>query len=453
MTSTDPQAATKSTAEVLRERFRLPAQFAEVSQAVDHAGATGFFQTEGGNIAYGRCSSGVSGDADTAPPVATSDDAVLAFDPDDVIDQLRFERYIDNALPDRDGWNVQAIIRRSYYFVRPMLSTKVRRIAQRRALAGWEKIAQPRWPVDTTVEELHRTALASAMTTAAVERVPIIWYWPEGYRGAIAMTHDVEEAEGLAFSPELARIDKSFGFSTSFQVVPEVRYEVHEATLDEIRAQDCEISLHGLNHDGNLFSSREEFDRRAPKIAAYLEKFGGNGFRSPVMYRNPDWIADLPITYDMSMPNVGHLDPQRGGCCSVFPYMLGDVVELPTTCTQDYTLFHVLDRYDLGLWHQQLDMIAAEYGLANFIVHPDYLDEPKALATYKALMAMLSERAEENNLWKASPTALATWWNQRSQLELVETNGQWAITGDGADRASIAWAELVDGEVVITPPA
>ena len=453
MTSTDPQPATTSTTKVLRERFRLPERFAQVSHTTDGSIGPGFFRTEGGNIAYGTCSSGVSDDANTAPLAADRGKATLPYDPDEVVDQLRFERYIDNALPDADGWNVQALVRRSYYFVRPMLSTKVRRIAQRRALAGWEKIPQPQWPVDTTVEELHRTALASAMTNASVDRVPIIWYWPNDYRGAITMTHDVEEAEGLAFSPELARIDHSFGFSTSFQVVPEVRYEVHEATLEQIRAHDCEISLHGLNHDGNLFSSREEFDRRAVKIASYLEKFDGNGFRSPVMYRNPDWIADLPITYDMSMPNVGHLDPQRGGCCSVFPYMLGDVVELPTTCTQDYTLFHVLDRYDLGLWHQQLDIIAGEYGLANFIVHPDYLDEPKALETYKALMAMLAERAAEQNLWKASPTALATWWNQRSQLELVESGGEWRIEGDGADQASIAWAELVDGEVVINPPA
>jgi hypothetical protein len=29
----------------------------------------------------------------------------------------------------------------------------------------------------------------------------------------------------------------------------------------------------------------------------------------------------LCFAYDMSIPNVAHLDPQRGGCCTIMPFI------------------------------------------------------------------------------------------------------------------------------------
>jgi hypothetical protein len=61
----------------------------------------------------------------------------------------------------------------------------------------------------------------------------------------------------------------------------------------------------------------------------YAKEYNEAGFRSPVMYPNLDWYAELGFSYDMSVPNVAHLDPQRGGCCTVMPYFIGDQLELP----------------------------------------------------------------------------------------------------------------------------
>src|SRR2546425_12755629 len=36
-----------------------------------------------------------------------------------------------------------------------------------------------------------------------------------------------------------------------------------------------------------------------------------------------EWFDALDFSYDMSVPNVAHLDPQRGGCCTVMPYFVG----------------------------------------------------------------------------------------------------------------------------------
>jgi len=46
---------------------------------------------------------------------------------------------------------------------------------------------------------------------------------------------------------------------------------------------------------------------------------------------------------NMSVPNVGHLDAQLGGCCTVMPFYIGDILELPLTTTQDYSLFNILN--------------------------------------------------------------------------------------------------------------
>ncbi|MEE9414907.1 MAG: hypothetical protein V3V01_06460 [Acidimicrobiales bacterium] len=455
MTSVASLADVNDVSELLCDRYRLPAELAVIPTAAPE-GEPGFFAIDGKrgrHVAFGACAADTASTAETAVQLSRRElGEPLAFQPDAVVASLRNERYIDNALPDQHGWDPQALVRRAYYLVRPMLSTRVRRIAQRRALSDWTSLSHPNWPVDTTVEEIHRQSLAVAMQAAGVDRTPIVWYWPNDHRGAVIMTHDVEQAKGFAFAPELARIDQSFGFPSSFQIVPEVRYDIDGLRLDEIRAAGCEIGLHGLNHDGHLFASYSEFAERAPKIAHYAQRFEAQGFRSPVMYRNPEWISELDISYDMSFPNVGHLDPQRGGCCTVFPFFLGDVVELPTTATQDYSLFHVLGRYDLDLWIEQLDIIASEHGLASFIVHPDYILDDRGRGCYLELLALLSERAVRDNLWKPAPLELADWWKQRSRMKLEQRGDEWFVAGEGSENASVAWATLDRTEVTITPP-
>jgi len=132
-------------------------------------------------------------------------------------------------------------------------------------------------------------------------------------------------------------------------VVPEGRYEVSAAFVKGIRDRGFEVNIQDLNHDGNLFRDQEEFRRRAREINRYGEAYGAKGFRAAVLYRNLDWFDALKFSFDMSVPNVAHLDPQRGGCCTVMPYFVGDILEIPVTTTQDSALFHLLNEYSLDL--------------------------------------------------------------------------------------------------------
>ena len=128
-------------------------------------------------------------------------------------------------------------------------------------------------------------------------------------------------------------IDDAYGIKASFQVVPERRYDAPPAFLDSIRQRGFEVAVQDLNHDGRLYKNRQQFLERVAKINDYRKQWGANGFRAAVLYRRQEWFNDLDFSYDMSVPNVAHLDPQRGGCCTVMPYFVGNLLEIPGNAT------------------------------------------------------------------------------------------------------------------------
>jgi hypothetical protein len=202
--------------------------------------------------------------------------------------------------------------------------------------------------------------------------------------------------------------------------------------------------VHDLNHDGRLFVNREQFLRRAHLINQWAQKFGASGFRSAVMYRNVDWLNALEFSYDMSIPNVAHLDPQKGGCCTVFPFAVGEMIELPLTTIQDYSLFHILNDYSTRLWKEQISSIREKHGLISVIVHPDYVIENCARRVYVELLEHLCDLRSAGETWIALPGEVAQWWRLRNELKLIRYGNTWRIEGKGSERARVAYAVLKD---------
>jgi hypothetical protein len=261
------------------------------------------------------------------------------------------------------------------------------------------------------------------------------------------MTHDVETAVGRDFCSTLMDLDDAYGIKSSFQIIPEVRYEVSDEFLRTLRERGFEINVHDFNHDGDLFRDREEFLRRVARINDYGRKFRSAGYRSGVLYRNLDWYEFFDCSYDMSVPNVGHLDPQRGGCCTSKPYFIGKILEIPVVATQDYTLFNILRQYSMDLWEQQIELILEQNGLISFIVHPDYLLDQRAREVYSSLLARLADLRQQSKMWIALPRELNDWWRSRNQMRLVRAGSSWQIEGAGGDRARMAFARLENGRV------
>jgi hypothetical protein len=435
--------------------YRYSENLADFALTGKPSGNSGYFRFGSDVVCYGRSSGAV-----LAPRAADElHDALrdvvvegstlqLPFDPSEIITNLRYERYAASGHGAGATVSGRPVLQKAYYLLRPFLPVAVRKYLQRVQLRDWKEIRFPAWPVDVTVEILLEQLLILLLKAESISKVPFIWFWPNGSPGCAIMTHDVEAVAGRDFCSRLMDLNDSYGIKSSFQIVPEGRYLVSKAFLDEIRGRGFEINIHDLNHDGLLFSDREQFLLRAPQINAYGKEYGASGFRAGVLYHNLDWYDTLDFSYDMSVPSVGHFEPQRGGCCSVMPFFVGRILELPVTTTQDYTLFHILNQYSTDLWKRQVARIMEKQGLASFIVHPDYLLEARALDTYRSLLGHLADLRSQGRLWIALPGEVDRWWRARSQMELVREGVSWVIKGPESDKARVAYAVL-DGDRLV----
>jgi len=212
----------------------------------------------------------------------------------------------------------------------------------------------------------------------------------------------------------LADLEEEYGFRSSFNFG--AWYEIDPGILRELNSRGFEVGMHGLTHDRALFASRESFEERLPALAALAERLGAAGFRSPATHRVFSWLAELPVEYDCTMPNSDPYEPIPGGCCTVWPFSIGPVVELPYTLPQDHTLLTLLGHRSPELWLDQAAAIEREYGLIQCVSHPDpgYLGDADKRAIYAAFLEGLAER---DVLWRALPREAAAWWRRRASSD------------------------------------
>ncbi len=433
--------------ETLTDYYRLPELLLGRVLGAKPAGEAGYFRFGPNAICYGQSTSGVTtkiedaGLYDALKNIRMDGaDVHLPFDLTQLIENLRRERYVPTLTPGREKLVTREWMLKTYYFLRESFPDPLRRRMQRVYFSDWKTRPFPSWPVDFTVDNLHDEVLGLLMEASRAKKVPFIWYWPDGAPNCLVLTHDVETSAGRDFTPQLIDLDDSYGLKASFQVIPESRYEVPDEFVEEIRNRGCEFNIHDLNHDGRLYRQREEFLRRAKKINQYARRYNARGFRAGSMYRMLDWYDAYEFSYDMSLTNVAHLEPKRGGCCTVFPFFLGKILELPLTTSQDYSIFHILNDYSIDLWKKQLDLIRQRNGLMTFLTHPDYLINPRARKVYESLLGYLREMIDREKMWAALPGEVDQWWRTRSQLRLVQKGNGWEIEGSGRERARISYA-------------
>lgn len=436
-------------ARALMDRYRCPATFLNITLQEVADPNSGFFRFGSKAICYGRSAAGFRSQRvglalyDVAEDVRIDQSEIrLPFNPTEIIHNLQLERYRA-----REPW-IRKIAKSTYYRVRPSLPRSIRERIQKFHLRGWRDLSFPAWPVDVTIENLCEDLLLLALRTGGVERIPFIWFWPEGCAGSVMMTHDVETASGRDACRDLMDIDDSYGIKASFNVVPQGPYSVSVDFLASIRDRGFEIGIQDLSHDGRLFDERGEFERRARLINRYANEYGAKGFRSAVLYRRPEWYDGLNFSYDSSIPNTARLDPQRGGCCTVMPYFIGDMVELPVTMTQDYTLFHLLSERSIALWKAQIRFILEKNGLINFIVHPDYVMHEGVKGLYVDLLIYLRELYATRKIWQALPSEIDSWCRARSKMQLIPDGDDWRIEGSGSERAVVAYAKCMNEKLI-----
>jgi glycosyltransferase involved in cell wall biosynthesis len=301
-----------------------------------------------------------------------------------------------------------SVPKRLYYDFKPILPSRLTH-GLRRVHRGWAGRASPlRWPIEDRYVRFLWSTIRTVMRSSEASEIPFIDVWPHGYRYAFVLTHDVETMAGQRRVRELADLDASYGFRSSFNFVPE-RYPLDRDLIEELKGRGFEVGVHGLNHDGKLFRSSRAFLRKAARINTHLRQLQAVGFRAPLTHRNPQWMQALDIEYDLSFFDTDPFEPIAGGTMSIWPFAMGRFIELPYTLAQDSTLVHILGETEPTIWLKKLEFLREYRGLALLNSHPDYLS-PVVLRLYAAF---LEKMAAEGDRWHALPHEVASWWRAR----------------------------------------
>lgn len=266
---------------------------------------------------------------------------------------------------------------RLYYdFVRKVISKSLRKKLQNKVLQGINHKENFIW------DELTELIISQNDFNNTADRIF------SGYNNAVVLTHDVEEQEGYNFIPKVIELENKYGFTSSWNIVP-YKYKIDEGVLSFIKSSGGEIGIHGYNHDGRLYYSEKEFNRRADLINRALEKYDTKGFRSPMVHRNLSWLQRINIKYEMSCFDYDPYQPFPGGTGSIWPFIAGKFVELPYTLPQDHTLFFVLKEETNRIWENKIKWLSKNRGLILLITHPDYLQIGNNLERYEKLLIFL----------------------------------------------------------------
>lgn len=299
----------------------------------------------------------------------------------------------------------------AFYRVKRAIPRSVQ-LTARRVLIKRQGLPEfPAWPLDTSVAELLRFWIRCELIARDRQQIDFRWFWPGRHRAALILTHDVESAAGLRNAVRIADLEEERGLRSSFNVVAD-DYPLDWGVIDELAARGFELGLHGVHHDRSMFSSRTVFDAQQPPLRKMADRLGAQGFRSPATHRVHDWLADLPVDYDCTVPMSDPYEPQPGGCCSPWPYFLGSVVELPWTLPQDHTTFTLLRERSIDLWMRQVDAIERSAGLIQCLSHPDpgYLGDADKEALYVEFLDAVAARP---GIWAALPREVSDWWRAR----------------------------------------
>src|SRR5579885_2245050 len=226
----------------------------------------------------------------------------------------------------------------------------------------------------------------------------------------------------------MADLEERFNFRSAWNL-PLQQYPIDWRLVERLRQRGFEFGAHGLNHDGRLFRSRQNFERLAPRLEALAHEHGLRGFRSPSTLRHVGWLTELDFDFDSSFADTDPYEPQAGGTCSIFPFFIGRLVELPYTLPQDHTLINVLRRQAMPVWAAKARWVASLGGMVPTLVHPDYSGRPPHLGEYAELLKQLNDLEDA---WRALPSAVAAWWRRRAALRLSIAGDQPCISGEAA---------------------
>jgi hypothetical protein len=370
----------------------------------------------------------------------------LPFNIDQAVMYLLTEQYIQQET----DHTIVCLARKLYYKLKPLLPRFMQIRVRQKAINRMRQRKFPTWELDTSVDLLHRNVLVKLLELNPGSSLPMISFWPQGADMCLVLTHDIETLAGIENVLKIINIEQKLGFRSVWNFVPE-RYPLDLDLLRELQASGFEIGVHGFCHDCRLFESYDIFQERAAKINEYLKQWGSVGFRSESNLRNLDWISKhIQTKYDTSCVSTEWYGAQPGGCCTVFPFIYRNLVELPITLQQDFTLLEILKlspKETLNHWMNTVKSIRQINGLVLINVHPDYMKSPERLNLYENFLKTIKR---EMDFWNALPKEAAGWWLDRNNSVLSYEGGGWRINGPASNCGVVKEVHLQDGQLAFS---
>ena len=153
-------------------------------------------------------------------------------------------------------WQLSYSKRIYYQYARRLIPSFLRVPLRTLLLSQQRNGSLLKWPIEDRYVRFQFEIVKQLLVSKGLEAVPYVQFWPAGKCFALVLTHDVEGPLGQSFVPQVAALEESYGFRSSFNFVPEgSKIDLH--LLEELRERGFEVGVHGLKHDGRLFSSKD----------------------------------------------------------------------------------------------------------------------------------------------------------------------------------------------------
>ncbi len=336
----------------------------------------------------------------------------LAWDPEASVQRLVTEAYVPAGRP----WHSRLAVPSGW------IPSAVREALLRASVAPRLRAEGfPGWPVESLVEDI-RTIVRAAEAASGRRRSPEP-LWPGGHTWAAVLSHDFDSLDAFRHDrwKALAEIEEAHGLRSSWHVCSEHLPAAFRA-LETLAARGHEIAWHGPRHDYRFaFRPTERIRREAAAAALSLGAFAPRGFRSPNFLRTPGLLAGLEdvFGYDSSARDTAAElfgAPGRQGCCTVFPFFHGRLLELPVTIPDDLSIrcLYGDDAERIATVQAgKLGWIRSRAGMALALTHPESWISvtPGALKAYGKLVEAV---AADPDAWRALPRDVEAWWRGRS---------------------------------------
>lgn len=284
------------------------------------------------------------------------------------------------------------------------------------------------------------------------ELLPIINKWPNNYKAAMAITHDIDtNIDYNVGFPRLLEIEEKYDIKTTWNFVANSsEYSINSQLLSKLILKNYEVACHGLYHDllSDKISSDEREDRlieSKSKLESMLDDYKVNGYRSPGLTRTEDlWflLEKSGYKYDMSFPDNDHYTLSRYGmgvsshvpynpiCKIEDEYKELEILELPLAALQEANLFfdlHLDEKEAIKIWIKKAEYIIRDGGLVVFLFHPSLFIAKSKAEMYESLIRFFINK---NDLWITTSNTIAEWWNKRKNVDILfeyQRKNEWKI--------------------------